>query len=42
MDQRERENWVKVRDALIAAGKTNTMFYRRAVEIIAGRPDPLR
>ena len=42
VDKKQRDSWVKVRDALIASGNTNCMFYRRAMEIIAGRPDPLR
>jgi hypothetical protein len=41
MDKKERENWVKVVDALAKAGKTNSMFYKRAVDIASGKPDPL-
>jgi len=35
------QNWVTIKLALEKAGKTDCMFYRRAVAIVAGRPDPL-
>ena len=38
----ERENWRKVEKALRAAGKEETMFYRRALAILRGERDPLR
>jgi len=41
MDDTERENWERVRDALLAEGKTDCMFYKRAVAICEGKPDPL-
>ena len=41
MDKQEKDNWKKVKEALEAAGKTDTMFYKRAVAITAGQPDPL-
>ena len=41
MDNQELENWKKVKDALEAAGKTDSMFYKRALAIIDGKPDPL-
>jgi hypothetical protein len=41
MDRRTVENWQKVKKALEKAGKTDSMFYKRAVAIVAGRPDPL-
>jgi hypothetical protein len=40
MDQHTRENWVKVRAALEAAGKLDCHLYRRAVAITNGTPDP--
>jgi hypothetical protein len=40
MDDQTRENWRKIRDALEAAGKTENHYYRRALAILAGRPDP--
>ena len=42
MDSRTYENWRKVKEALETAGKTDCMFYKRAVMILAGNPDPLR
>ncbi len=42
MDRRTFENWAKVKQALEAAGKTDSYFYKRAVTILSGRPDPLR
>ena len=42
MDRHALENWEKVKLALEKAGKTDCMFYMRAVEILAGRPDPLK
>ena len=41
MDKQERENWKTVKEALEKAGKTDTMFYKRAVAITAGERDPL-
>jgi len=41
MDSRTLANWEKVKQALEKAGKTNSMFYRRAVAVLAGKPDPL-
>ena len=42
MDKTELENWQKVKDALEEANKTDSMFYKRAVAILAGKPDPLK
>jgi hypothetical protein len=42
MDSRTYENWKKVKEALESVGKTDCMFYKRAVMILAGKPDPLR
>ena len=42
MERVERENWRKVKEALEEAGKTDSMFYRRAVAILSGERDPLR
>jgi|TARA_S200002703_G_scaffold24634_1_gene21377 hypothetical protein len=41
MDSRTFENWQKVKEALEKAGKTDSMFYKRAIAIVAGKPDPL-
>ncbi len=42
MDKHTLENWRRVKQALENAGKTDSMFYRRAVAILAGKPDPLK
>lgn len=40
MDAQTRENWRRIKDVLEAAGKTDNHYYRRALAILAGRPDP--
>ena len=40
MDQQTRDNWRRIRDHLEAAGKTDNHYYRRALAILAGMPDP--
>ncbi len=40
MDPDTRENWRRIRDHLEAAGKTDNHYYRRALAILAGKPDP--
>jgi hypothetical protein len=40
MDAETRENWRKIKHALEAAGKTDNHYYRRALAILAGMPDP--
>lgn len=42
MDAKTRENWLKVKKALEQNGKTDTFFYKRAVAIASGKPDPLK
>ena len=41
MDKQEIENWKRVKEALEEADKTDSMYYKRAVAITEGRPDPL-
>lgn len=41
IDKRTYENWLKVKQALEAAGKTDTFYYQRALAILAGKKDPL-
>ena len=41
MDKQEKDNWKKVKDKLEETGKTDNWFYKRAVAITAGQPDPL-
>ena len=42
MGKEELENWKKVKDALEEAGKIDSFFYKRAVAILKGEPDPLK
>ena len=42
MDHRTFENWQKVKEALEKAGKTDCWYYKRAVAILSGKPDPLK
>jgi len=41
MDAETRANWLKIKKALEKAGKTDNWYYRRALLILAGKPDPL-
>ena len=41
MDHETQESWEKVKEALEQAGKTETDFYKRAVALSLGLPDPL-
>jgi hypothetical protein len=40
MDDQTRQNWLKVKTALEAAGKTESHFYKRAVAVSKGQEDP--
>ncbi len=40
MDQTTYENWLKIKEALEASGKTDSYFYKRAAQIAASRHDP--
>jgi len=40
MDQRTRDNWAKVKEALERAGKTDCYYYKRAVAILTRGSDP--
>lgn len=40
MDPQTLQNWRRIRDHLEAAGKTDNHYYRRALAILAGMPDP--
>lgn len=42
MDKQELENWQRVKDALEAADKTDSFYYKRAVAILKGKEDPLK
>jgi hypothetical protein len=41
MDQHTYENWVKIKATFEASGNTDNMFYKRAVQIVKTRIDPL-
>jgi hypothetical protein len=41
MDRDTLENWRKIRDHMERVGQTENHYYRRALAILAGRPDPL-
>jgi hypothetical protein len=41
MDDHTYQNWVKIKETFEESGNTNNMFYKRAVEIIKTRKDPL-
>lgn len=41
MDDQTKENWKKIKTALEESGKTDTIFYRRAVSIVTTGHDPL-
>jgi hypothetical protein len=41
MDEHTKENWHKIKKVLEDAGKTDCMFYRRALSIISTGEDPL-
>jgi len=40
MNDRTRENWAKVKEALERAGKTSSPFYTRAVTVLTTGRDP--
>lgn len=42
MKQPELDNWKRVKEALEKADKTDCYFYKRAVAICEGKPDPLK
>lgn len=41
LDMRSLDNWMRIKRSLEQTGKTDTFFYRRAVTILRGQPDPL-
>lgn len=40
MDPDTLNNWRKIRDHMERVGKTDNHYYRRAIAILAGKPDP--
>ena len=41
MDKQTRKNWERVKKALEENGPTDCWYYKRAVALLAGKPDPL-
>ena len=41
MSKEEEANWQRIKSHLEKEEKTDNMFYKRAVAILAGKPDPL-
>lgn len=41
MDEHTYNNWVRIKQTFESSGNTNNMFYRRAVEIVKTKVDPL-
>ena len=41
MDKHTYENWKKIKGLMEREGRTETMFYKRAVAILSGKKDPL-
>ena len=41
MDRHTRDNWRKIKIALEAAGKTDSLYYKRALVICNGGKDPV-
>ena len=41
MDNVTKENWEQVKESLEKTGQTGTDFYKRAVALSLGLPDPL-
>jgi len=41
MDKQTRKNWERVKKALEENGLTDCWYYKRAVALLAGKPDPM-
>ncbi len=41
MDRYTFENWKKIKELMEKEGRTDNLFYRRAVAILSGKKDPL-
>ena len=42
MDRHTLENWKKIKELMEREGRTDSFFYKRAMAILAGCPDPLK
>ena len=41
MDDHTYQNWVKIKETFESSGNTENMFYKRAVEIVKTKKDPM-
>ena len=41
MDDHTYQNWVKIKETFESSGNIENMFYKRAVEIVKTKRDPL-
>lgn len=41
MDDHTYQNWVKIKETFESSGNTENMFYKRAVQIVKTKKDPL-
>jgi len=41
MDQHTYDNWVKIKETFEQSGNTGNMLYKRAIEIMKTKKDPL-
>ena len=41
MDRHTYENWKKIKELMEREGRTDTMFYKRACAVLAGKKDLL-
>jgi hypothetical protein len=41
LDDQTLANWRKIKETFEASGNTDNMFYKRALVILKGQPDPL-
>lgn len=41
MDDHTLNNWKKIKETFEKSGNTENMFYKRAIKILNGGPDPL-
>ena len=42
MDEHTLQNWEKIKQVMEANGNTSNNFYKRACQIVSGRPDPMK
>lgn len=41
MDEQTLANWRKIKETMEASGNTGNQYYKRAVAILSGKPDPM-